>query len=112
MIQFLFFNILTKLYYYNGVRGKYFDFLCNLYILHLKHVLDLLQCYQMNFLLKEVFRQGCLLSPILFNLFINDIQNDCEKYGINIGRKKKCRGGTLLLMMLFSQLLLVQKKKI
>jgi len=32
------------------------------------------------------------LSPILFNLFINDILNDCEKYGVNVGRKKCCGG--------------------
>jgi len=35
---------------------------------------------------------GGPLSPIIFNLFINDILNDCEKYGVNIGRKKYCGG--------------------
>ena len=46
----------------------------------------------MNFLLKEVFVKVGPLSPILFNLFINNILNDCEKYGVNIGRKKCCGG--------------------
>jgi len=30
--------------------------------------------------------------PILFNLFVNDILNNCEKYGVSIGRKKCCGG--------------------
>ena len=55
-------------------------------------MLDLLQCYQMNFLLKEVFVKVAQLSPILFSFFINDILNDCEKYGVNIGSKKSWGG--------------------
>jgi len=39
-----------------------------------------------------VLRQGCLLSPILFNLFINVILNNCDKYGVSIGNKKCCGG--------------------
>ena len=35
-------------------------------------------------------KQGCSLSPILFNLFINDILNNCDKYGVSIGNKKCC----------------------
>jgi len=34
----------------------------------------------------------CPLSPILFNLFINDILNDCAKYDVSIGRKECCGG--------------------
>ena len=35
--------------------------------------------------------QGCPLSPILFNLFINDIFNDSSELGIPLG--ESCCGG-------------------
>ncbi|ORX81947.1 hypothetical protein BCR32DRAFT_279342 [Anaeromyces robustus] len=35
-------------------------------------------------------RKGCPLSSILFNLFINDILNNCENLGIIIGDKHCC----------------------
>ena len=37
-------------------------------------------------------RQNCPISTILFNLFINDILNKCEKYGVIIGHKRCCGG--------------------
>jgi len=34
-----------------------------------------------------------MLSPLInFNLFINDISNECDKYGISIGDKRRCGG--------------------
>ena len=84
------FNILTKLYHY-GVRGKCFDFLCNLYTSS-KARARFASMLSNEFPIKRGVRQGCPLSSILFNLFINDILNDCEKYGVNIGRKKCCGG--------------------
>jgi len=35
---------------------------------------------------------GCPLLPILFNLFINDIFRDCNRYGVSIGSSLCCGG--------------------
>jgi len=48
------------------------------------------KCY--NFNEKKGVRQGCPLSSNLFNLFINDIFNNCDKSGISIGDDKRCWG--------------------
>ena len=55
-------------------------------------MLDLLQCYHMNFLLKEMFVKVVhyLQSYSIYSSM--NILNDCEKYGGNIGRKKCCGG--------------------
>ena len=44
----------------------------------------------MNSLLNVVQDRGDPLSPILFNLFINNVLNKYEKYGVNIGNSKCC----------------------
>ena len=68
-----------------------FDFLCNLYISS-KARARFASMLSNEIPIKRGVLQGCPLSPILFNLFINDILNDCEKYSVNIGRKKYCGG--------------------
>jgi len=70
-----------------------------IYILHLKARARFASMLSNEFPIKRGVRQGCPLSPILFNLFINDILNDCEKYGVSIGRKNVLMDS--LLMMLF-----------
>jgi len=53
MIQFLYLTFLLNYIIMEYVVNVLIFFV--IYILHLKHMLDLLQCYQINFLLKEVF---------------------------------------------------------
>ena len=65
-----------------GIRGKCYNFIENLY-------LSSKACLRVDGQLSELFnikkgvRQSCFLSPILFNLFINDIFNNCDEYGIS-----------------------------
>ena len=84
------FNILTKLYNL-GIRGKCLNFLTNLYVTS-KARAKLRGDLSDEFPINRGVRQGCPLSPILFNLFINDILLNCDNYGIEI-KKSKCCGG-------------------
>jgi len=84
------FNILTKLYNF-GIRGKCFEFLSNLYFTS-KARARLLDMLSYEFPINRGVRQDCPLSPILFNLFINDILDGCDQYGVSIGNKRCCGG--------------------
>ena len=83
-----------------------FDFLCNLYTSS-KARARFASMLSNEFPIKRGVRQGCPLSPILFNLFINDILNDFVKSMVLILEEKSVVVDSLL-MMLFS-LLQVQK---
>jgi len=71
-----------------GIRGKCFNFIENLYLSYKACVRVDGQLLEL-FNIKKGVRQGCPLSLILFNLFINDIFNNYNKYGISL----YCCGG-------------------
>jgi len=84
------YNVLMKIHHLS-IRGKCYNFIENLY-LSSKACVRVDGQLSESFNIKKGVRQGYFLSPILFNLFINDIFNNCNKYGIPIGDKRCCGG--------------------
>ena len=74
-------NILYKLDAL-GIRGKCFQFIKNIYLIS-KASVKIDDQYLESFNIMKGVRQDCPLSPILFNLFINDIFNDFSELGIS-----------------------------
>jgi len=83
-------NILYKLDAL-GIRGKCYQFIKNLYLTS-KASVKIDDQYSESFNIMKGVRQGCPLSPILFNLFINDIFNDFSELGIPLGESRCCGG--------------------
>ena len=84
------YNILSKIKCF-GISGKCYKFIKNLYLTSKANV-RLNMKYSDTFEIQKGVRQGCPLSPILFNLFINDVFKGCEKYGVKIGDTLCCGG--------------------
>jgi len=82
-------NILYKLDAL-GIRGKCYQFIKNLYLTS-KASVKIDDQYSESFNIMKGVRQGCPLSPILFNLF-NDIFYDFSELGIPLGESRCCGG--------------------
>jgi len=82
------YNILNKIECL-GIRDKCLKFIENLYF-SFKVFVKIDSQFSKAFRIKKSIPQGCPLSSILFNLFINDIFRDCNKYGASIGSSLCC----------------------
>ena len=70
-------KLFQKLLDYN-INGKFYDCLTNLYTGD-KSCVKLGDRVTTTFELTHGVKQGCILSPILFNIFISDLQQELEK---------------------------------
>ena len=78
--------LMAKLHFY-GVRGRTLSFIRELY----RRSSIVVRCgdgMTEPVPLKRGVRQGCPLSPVLFNVFINDILNDADAFGIPLGARR------------------------
>jgi hypothetical protein len=71
-------NLITAKLKSIGISGKILTFITNLYIGNQMNV-KFNNAYSRFFEYKRGLRQGCPLSPILFNLFVNDIVKEVTK---------------------------------
>ena len=74
-----------------GIRGKYHLFLRTLYLSSKARAFFKCNLSE-KFSINRNVRQGYPLSPILFNLFINDVLDNCDKYGVYLESQYCCDG--------------------
>jgi len=77
----IFYIIIVIIIVIIGIRGNCYQFIKNLYLTS-KASVKIDDQYSESFNIMKGVRQGCPLSLILFNLFINDIFNDFSELGI------------------------------
>ena len=91
-------KLFQKLLDYN-INGKFYDCLTNLYTGD-KSCVKLGDRVTSTFELTHGVKQGCILSPILFNIFLSDLQQELEqkilspsKYQVECGIRLLNMGG-------------------
>ena len=61
-----------------GIKGKVFNLLKNIY-LHEESKVKIGKHLSETITVNQGVRQGCILSPLLFNIFISDLPSQLEK---------------------------------
>ena len=71
------YNLFEKLLTHN-INGKFYDCLANLYIGD-QSCIKIEDRITDTFIANQGVKQGCILSPLLFNIFLSDLQQKIEK---------------------------------